>query len=590
MCLNCPTCGAVVDVNAIICPQCKANLHVGSAIPEQREGRSSVNVAPPLALDRIGLNQNPEEVRYLEECETKNIVVENTPLHVVEHLEFSKKRYKQLSRNWIKRTAFIVLAVILVIIGVCQYFDKSDSGQLILARSFRAKSPQAYWIVGEEFLQAGDIVSAIRAFTLADSKDPANADGLLLLASAYEASNLNKQAEGIYKRIIKDISPARDETYRALTRMLTAQNRMPEVADVLRLAYENTGLSAFHEQLLELLPSSPAVSLPGGRYNSEKTVELTSPEGYEIYYLMDDGTGKLPEEGILYDGKPIKIPEGAVNLRAVAKSLNMVSEPTTVKYILIYPSPAAPKISLAPGTYSKRIPITLRNADKEEKDVIIQYTIDGSIPTENSPIFDGTPIEVPSGRVTIRAFSKNNRGKTSSNQIVGYKFDVKPYPEKMYGEEDVFNGISVYETTLDTFFTQFGRSEDLEDSTYGMLETQSKIFTYDWGTVEFVLISNKWVVAKLDMKQNLTQAPRGIGFGKTEAEITAAFKDMGQKPNLDNTRGLYYDLPNSGVIDVTEKGERFVKYTAGTSKGVTWVLEYYFNSSGEVNRIVHYYQ
>lgn len=587
----CPYCGAYIADNSILCPKCKSNLQ-NKANPsmEGREGRRVVQSTSPRERDRVSIPTAASEVRYLEQA-TQNIVMPN-PEHKqqVERIVYDQKTIKKLSRNWVYRSVAIVFLILAMAFGVVMYFNRTDSGQLILARSFRADSAQAYWIVGEEFLNAGDLVNAIRAFTIADAKDPANADGLLALASAYEASNLSEQAESIYRRIITEISPTRPESYRALVRMLTAKDNMPEVANVLRLAVENTEISSFKEQLADILPDSPVVSLPGGRYNSEKTLTLSSPQGYEIYYLLNDGQGELPQDGILYEGEEIKIPEGSNLLRAVCKSINLVSEPTTARYVLVYPSPSSPKASLAPGTYSRRISVSLRNSDKEEKEVTIQYTIDGSLPDENSPIFDGTPIEMPSGRVTLQAFSTNSRGKRSSTQVVSYKFDAKPYPKFVYSENDKFYGFTLFETTQESFFGAFGRSETMVESKFGKLEVGSRIYSYDWGEAEFVLISNKWLLARVDMHSKLTEMPRGVGFGSTEAEIIEQYKDMGQAPNLDGTRNLYYSFPESGRISVDENGNRFVRYTCGTSKGVQWILMYYLNADGRVNRIHHYYE
>lgn len=581
----CKKCGAYISDDAVACPKCKAITGVNvQKKPMQREGRDE---------EQEPIIQSIDHLRH--EANYDNDTVSNRLIHLKENrsnilkIEYSEKEVRKLSRNWLLRIGVGVVVVFMLIVGAFLFFKRTESGQLILARKFKADTPQAYWIVGEEFLDDGDIVSAIRAFTLADAKDPNNTDGLLLLASAYEASNLPKQAERIYKRIVKEISPNRSETYRLLVRMLSSQDRLAEAADILRLAYTNTGLSEFRDQLKQILPASPVVDLPGGRYNSEKYVSLSSPEGYEIYYTID--STKTALQGELYDGKPIKIPEGAVVLKAVCKSINLVSEPIEVKYILVYPSPSAPKSNVPPGTYAQRKEVSLRNTDNKEKDVQIHYTIDGSIPDENSPLYDGNPIKMPSGKVTLRAISINNRGKQSLAQEIGYKFDVKPYPEKRYEETDLFNGFELGVTNVDAFFNQFGRTEDVKNSEYATAKPlPSKIYTYNWGSAEFVLVRNKWILAKIDMHTKLTAEPRGVGFGNSESEICAAYRDAGQKPNLDNTRGLYFDLPNSGKVNIAEDGTRYIEYVCKTSKGTLWTLDYYLNSSGTVNRIVHYYK
>lgn len=581
----CKNCGAYISDDAVACPKCKAITAEGAKRQlGQREGRDDD--------DYQKVNQSTQErveAGTLDEASGNRIVQLKENRRNIIQIDYSEKELKKLSKNWIIRISILVIVLVFAIAGTYIFLKKTESGQLILARRFKADSPQVYWIVGEEFLNKGDLVNAIRAFTLADAKDPNNSDGLLSLASAYEASNLQDQAERIYRRIITDISPNRSETYRALVRMLNSQDRIAEAAEVLRLAYNNTGIVEFKDQLNQILPEQPIVDLPGGRYNSEKYVNISSPQGYEIYYTLD--SQKTALQGELYDGKPIKIPEGTVVLKAVCRSIELVSDPVEVKYILIYPSPSSPKSNLQPGTYGRRIPVSLRNTDEKEKDVVIHYTIDGSIPTENSPIYDGTPIEMPSGKVTLRAISVNNRGKMSNAQEVGYKFDAKPYPEKRYGEEDLFNGFEIGVTDIDTFFNQFGRSEDVKNSEYPLAKPlPSKIYNYPWGTVEFVLLRNKWIIASIDMHSRLTNEPRGVGFDNTEEEICKAFRDAGQKPNLDNTRGLYYDLPNIGKIDFDNDGKRYISYTCTTTSGNLWTIEYYLNSSGRVDRIVHYYK
>lgn len=580
----CKNCGAYISDDAVACPKCKTITAVGlNKQIGQREGRDddipSVNIVSDGRVEASEINEiSNNRVVQLKE-NRKNII----------KIDYSEKEVIKLSKNWLIRISALVVVLFLIVVGTFIFLKRTESGQLILARKFKADSPQAYWIVGEEFLNQGDIVNAIRAFTLADSKDPNNSDGLIMLASAYEASNLLDQAERIYRRIITDISPNRSETYRALVRMLTSQDRLADAADVLRLAFDNTGVVEFKDQLVQILPESPVVSLPGGRYNSEKYVTISSPQGYEIYYTFD--SDKTALEGELYDGKPIKIPEGKVILKAVCRSIRLVSDPIEVKYILIYPSPSSPKANLQPGTFSKRIAVSLRNTDPKEKDVEIHYTIDGSIPTENSPLYDGTPIEMPSGKVTLRAISINNRGKQSNAQEVGYKFDAKPYPVKKYNEKDLFSGFEIGVTDIDTFFNQYGRSDDMKNAEYPLAKPlPSKIYSYPWGTAEFVLIHNKWIIASIDMNKKLTEGPRLVGFNNTEEEICNAYRDMGQKPNLDNTRGLYYDLPNVGKIDFTAEGKRYITYSCDTTSGNLWTLEYYLGSDGRVERIVHFYR
>jgi hypothetical protein len=64
------------------------------------------------------------------------------------------------------------------------------------------------------------------------------------------------------------------------------------------------------------------------------------------------------------------------------------------------PVTSPPKISPSGGNYEKTIKVTLSST---EPDTIIRYTIDGSVPTKNDPIYE-KPIEL-TGPTVIRAKS-----------------------------------------------------------------------------------------------------------------------------------------------------------------------------------------
>ena len=476
-----------------------------------------------------------------------------------------------------------------------------------LLKDWNDAPAQAYWLVGQEYMDTGDMEDAIMAFRVANVIDPENYDGLLLLGSAYELNNMDDQAEALYKTLTGTVSPARSEAYTALINIYLDNNRDPEAAAEMQLAYTNTDKDSFRQQRKDFIPNAPQVDTAhtSGRYELEQHITVTSPQGYDIYYTLDDNA-VLPKDGKLVQDNTVTIPEGTFNLRAVCVVEDLVSDEMKASYTVYYPTPAAPKSNLAPNTYTKIKTVSIRAGDhtdtpeqrrKKTKEQLAMednqtfyYTVDGSLPDPAvSPKFDGTPITLPTGRVTLRAIAVNGYGKQSSTMEVGYKFEVKPYPLEEYGGNDVFSGFAINESAIEDFKTKFGEPTTTTDTKYLMLDMQAQHLAYDWGYAVFLLDSNKWELVRIEMNRDLTPGPRGVGIGSSEKEITAVFKDFGMPLNQDGSRNLYYDGQNVGIVFNDADGTRIVQYTCVTLDNKQWVLQYCLQG-GRCVKIDHFYK
>lgn len=540
--------------------------------------------------------------------------------------------------NWMLIGVALTLVLILAGAGYMLYMSRSDSGQRATARrntmaategmfalAQNTKDPllqeereallkqwggvpaQAYWLAGQDYLDVGDVQAAITCLRIGDAIDPDNYDGLLLLANAYELDAQDEQAEAVYLRLAQEVSPFRSEAYTALISMYQEQERRPEAADMMLLAYENTDRENFRQQREDYIPAMPEVSLTAGRYEisaMEQDISLTSPQGYDVYYTVDDDA-ELPEDGILCEDGTIIPKEGAVTLRAVAVSGDLVSDPLSVSYNFYYPTPPAPKCNLAPNTYKTLREVSLRAGALSETQAagltkaeqaeieshyVYYYTIDGSTPTEESPVYDGTPIKLPSGRVKLKAVCVNQYGKMSPTLEVEYKFNVKPDPLKMYGETDTFGSFTLNKTSIDEFKSAFGNPTQELETTYLNLTNSARHLQYSWGYAVFILENSAWQLVRVDMNSEIGTPPRGVGFGSTESEIASVYKDFGQLQAPNGTRGLYYDYPNVGQVLVNDDGTRTVRYSCQTAASRVWILEYDLGSNGRVNHIANYYQ
>ena len=86
----------------------------------------------------------------------------------------------------------IVVAVVMAILagGAWVFLKKTDAGQRVLARMGRDANSVAYWAVGDEKLDSGDVDGAIECYMIAREKDAkaevpfVDVDGLLMLGNA----------------------------------------------------------------------------------------------------------------------------------------------------------------------------------------------------------------------------------------------------------------------------------------------------------------------------------------------------------------------------------------------------------------------
>lgn len=618
----CPHCGSYAGENDILCPGCGALLNHGENHEEGvraiRQGRRARAAGPSAAKSggnpRAGASriyvdpvskQDTKEIPLYADPQVFN--ADGTPLVTgydrptrsvygdttrQQTMMPSHRRGKHpLSKRMVNWThVAIVLSILLVFlaIGVYLFLTRTDDGQKVMARIGQDATAAAMWEVAQEVMDTGDIDRAILMFETAREKDGEeniNVSGLLTLGSAYEAAGRVDDAEALYREIYTDIVPSAPEAYRNVIRILLASDRRAEAGELMQTAYELTGVNTFRQQRMELLPQSPTVNLTAGYYTELKTITLASPQGYDVYYTFND-EAILPEEGTLATA-PIDLSEGTWNLRAVAVSGELTSDPLAATYKVYLPSPQTPGYSLAPGTYERKQRVWLRPGEENEddEDITIYYTIDGSTPDADSPVWTGEPFYLPSGRVTLQAVAVNGRGKASNTLTVGYKFTFKPYPKDAYTVEDTANGLKLYSTTREAFQDAYGQGESMEEVYLEGIDEACQKYNYSWGHATMAKTKNGWLLAELYFTSQFV-GPRSTGIGDSEEKVVGQFRDMGQVASPSGNRGLYEnDEGGKGKIYVQEDGTKIIRYTTETADSHTWQLDYELNKSGVVSAI-----
>ncbi len=495
--------------------------------------------------------------------------------------------------NWFKvgLAAFILTALVLG--GGYFFLKRTEPGQMLMARMGQEANSTALWKVGEEQLDQGNIGEAILSFEKAREKDAENGvvdvDGLLLLGNAYEADGRVKDAAALYEEIYTE-TPSRSEAYVSHIRLLLASGEKgakAKASELMKLAYEKTGDESFYTQRNDYVPAPPEVDLTAGYYETKKYIAITSYQGFDVYYTFDENA-ELPAGGTLFTQR-VFLDEGIHTLRAVAVDGELVSDELRGTYRIIMPSPQTPRSSLAPNTYKTRQRVRLKPGldNENDDDIVIYYTVDGSPPDADSPVYTGEAFWLPGGRVTLKAVAVNKYNKVSNMLEILYKIDI-PEPLRGYNyETDAPKDFTLYITSMIEFQQMFGEGTLVGNVTLENLDTECRRYDYDWGYAVMSKTKSGWVVAEVCLTgTGPIAAPRGTKVGDTESFVVSKFRDMGQVESPSGNRGLYAGKDGTGKIWVREEGGKIIRYRCYSADGAHWwQLDYVTNANGTVTTI-----
>ena len=559
----CERCGTQSDNGARVCPRCGAPLHAYTGkggVASIRQGRSH---EPPRVYGTISDRPAAREDRYAGDAgrpdnrrgvqsgkrgagERKKHAGNPAPVTHIRGINYALLFTILGSMFFVLIAAVFVLAI------------KTSTGQLILMRAVSGKedkeekvismigdeaAAEALWTIGGDKLDQGYISRAIEIFQQAYELNP-EIDNLysrlMELADAYEAAGQTDNAEATYYQLYTEVDPTQPLAYRNAIAIMTDQGRLFEATDLMSTAYTNTGELNFKAQREQLVPLAPTATLETGRLMYERTTELVSSQGYDIYYLMDDDEGQLPEDGTLFED-PITLTEGVHTIRAVCVSSSLVSDEASFKYTIYFPTPSAPKSRILSGTYDRQVRVRLymdMSQDTAGQEITIYYTIDGTTPNSESPIYTDEGFLLPGGRVKVRAVAVNQYGKVSNELVADFRINVK-YKTFFRDTNDQFKSFTVGETSYDAIKKLYGegQTEIVEDS--NTTNGQALKVTYDWGEMRFSAIGETLISVSTNYASMV--GPRSTRVGMKLDEVTEQFRDMGQVANARGNRSIYYD-------------------------------------------------
>ena len=635
----CKQCGFYAEDEAIVCPQCGAMLQAGNPdAPTGAESSRQGRRAREAVKNRPA--QKQEEIRRRRRSGASRVTIPLPPVHdtredapdfddprlvtesgvgdgseerkqaaAVERFSpviYSDEAAREAQAaayaathapgqhrkmvNWFKVSLVAFILAVVVFAGGYLFLKLTEAGQRLLARLGREASSTALWSVGEEMLDRGDIGGAIEQFEKAKEKDAENGivdvEGLLLLGSAYEADGRVDDAAALYEEIYTE-TPSRPEAYVNHIRILLSSEKEGDKAkasELMKLAYEKTGDDSFYTQRNDFVPAPPEVDLTAGYYDSKKYIAITSYQGYDVYYTFDENA-ELPAGGTLFTQR-VFLDEGIHTLRAVAVNGELVSDELHGTYRIIMPSPQTPRSSLAPATYKTRQRVRLKPGldNENDTDIVIYYTVDGSSPDADSPIYNGEPFWLPGGWVTVKAVAVNRYNKVSNMLETLYKIEI-PEPLRGYNaEQDAPKNFTLYTTKMIEFQQAFGEGTLAGEVTMENLDTECRRYDYDWGYAIMSRSTTGWVVAEVyTTTTSPFSGPRGTNVGDSETFVVSKFRDMGQVESPSGNRGLYASKDGTGKIWVQDDGGKIIRYRCYSPDGSHWwQLEYRTNKNGTV--------
>ena len=644
----CPRCGYYSEKEDSVCPECGEILNPGAGMPSggaeairqgkrarqaihdaaekqtmevrkrRRSGASHATVEMPAVQDEREDEsfpsytvseengredgEGPAFERRRRSVYDEDAALEEQARAYSEWIENGGRRHPMMV-NWMKISIFLVIAVMLAAGGTWFFLKKTNQGQKLMARMGREATSSALWSVGEDLMNMGDMDGAIKSFEKAKKQDEAeegavvDVDGLLMLASTYEAAGRIDDAAALYEQIYTD-TPSRTEAYVNHIRILQSSGREGDLAkagQLMKLAYEMTGETSFQTQRRDLLPAAPKVDLTAGYYEKKEHITVSSYQGYDVYYVINNDDAVLPYDGILVTDR-ILLDEGIWNLRAVAVNGELVSDELKGTYKIIMPSPRMPQCNLAPGPYKTRQKVRLRPGKENENDddIVIYYSVDGSDPSNgDSPVYTGEPIQLPSGHtVVLKAVAVNGYGKLSTIMEVKYKIEAKPYPQTAWDIKETVGGLELNRTTMPDFQSAYGEGTLTETEPNPDFQTECRKYTYPWGYAVMNLTKRNWVLVELYFKDSTTfKAPRNTGVGDPLDYVVGKFKDLGQVESPSGNRALYaLESGSDGKILLKDQqtGERTIRYRVKT-EGHYYQLEYSVNSAGTVTAVRYRY-
>ncbi len=376
----CPKCEREVSDEHIFCPKCGSDLQL---VPEYK-------------LDEDLLSELQKEERRESRVSRPKDNAKAKPKN--------GKKSKKIDKNKLLLAQIIGLTVLIIVAvtGVIVFFSgqnkkNSDKYQIEQAKECFAK--KNYTDALDFYKKAYEInsenVDVVYGMAECYMKMGDEESAVLYYLEAAEADAKNEKA---FKVLLEIYSKAKDQ-------------------EAIRELYGVAQSQSIRDLFAGYMTAEPMFSMEEGTYNQLTEVTITLAEKGTIYYTLD---GSTPTEESTKYQNPIQLEEGKTVIHAIAVTkTGQVSKEIVKTYEIILETPKAPGITPDSGKYSAptRIEVAV------EEGSTVYYTIDGSVPNENSRSCKHSfPMPLGNNIVSVLYIDKN--GKTSEVTKKNYNLTV----------------------------------------------------------------------------------------------------------------------------------------------------------------------
>lgn len=220
------------------------------------------------------------------------------------------------------------------------------------------------------------------------------------------------QALSYYYAII-DKEPENEKAYARIISIYEKEENYSEINKLL----SSCGQQSIKTEFQSYMTAEPVFSYESGEYNHVIPLKIQTSTTGTVYYSMDGSDPRL--SGIEYTS-PLFLRYGEYLIKAVCiNDFGLASEVVEAQYIIEGTQPEAPQVMPESGQFNLPQMISV----EVPEGCTVYYTIDGSIPDENSYIY-GEPIPMKEGVTNYRFVALSTDGVYSEVTARSYQLMV----------------------------------------------------------------------------------------------------------------------------------------------------------------------